>query len=48
MSMYIGIKATAFPSHFSYSYPYFPELPHFVLQFPILAFTDSLLSKYLF
>ena len=45
MTMYIDIKAPAFPpSHSSHSHPYFPELPHFVLQFPISAFTDSLLS----
>ena len=39
-------SAPAFPSHFSHWHPYFPQFPHSVLQFPILAFTDGLLSLY--
>ena len=37
-------EVPAFPSHSSHSHPYSPHFPHFVPQFPILAFTDSLLS----
>ena len=39
-------SAPTFPSHFSHSHPYSPHFPHSVLQLPILAFTDSLLSLY--
>ena len=39
-------SAPAFPSHSLHSHPYFPDIPHFVLQFPILAFTDTVLSLY--
>ena len=39
-------SAPALPSHSSHSHPYIPQFPHSVLQFPILAFTDSLLSLY--
>ena len=39
-------SAPAFPSHSSHSHLYFPQFPHSVLEFPILAFTDSLLSLY--
>ena len=39
-------SAAAFPSHSSDSHPYSPHFPHSVLQFPIFAFTDSLLSLY--
>ena len=34
----------AFPYHFSHSLTYSLHFPHSVLQFPILVFTDSLLS----
>ena len=40
------ILRTAFPSHSSHFHPYSPHFPHSVLQFSILAFTDSLLSLY--
>ena len=36
----------AFPSHFSHSHPYSLHFSHSVPQFPILTFTDSLLSSY--
>ena len=36
----------AFPSHSLHSHPYSPHFSHSVLQFPILALTDSLLSLY--
>ena len=36
----------AFPSHSSHSHSYSPHFPHFVIQFPILAYTDSLFSLY--
>ena len=39
-------SAPAFPSHSSHFHPYSPHFPHSVLQFPILAFADSLLSLY--
>ena len=38
--------APAFLPHSSHSNPYPPHFPHSVLQFPILALTDSLLSLY--
>ena len=38
------LPAPAFPSHSLHSHNYFLHFPHSVLQFPILAFTDSLLS----
>ena len=38
--------APAFLPHSSHSNPYSPHFPHSVLQFPILALTDSLLSLY--
>ena len=39
-------SSPAVPSHSSHSHPYFLHFPHSVLQFPILPFTDSLLSLY--
>ena len=39
-------SAPAFPSHSSHFHPYFLLFPNSVLQFPILSFTDSLLSLY--
>ena len=37
-------SAPAFPYHFSHSLTYSLHFPHSVLHFPILFFTDSLLS----
>ena len=39
-------SASSFPSHSLHSRPYSPHFPHSVLQFLILALTDSLLSLY--
>ena len=39
-------SAAAFPSHSLHSHPCPLHFPHSVLQFPIMAFTDSLLSLY--
>ena len=39
-------SAPAFPSHSSHSHPHYLHFLHSVLQFSILALTDSLLSLY--